>query len=82
MERNFLLSAVPTSALGPMQLPTEWVPEVLSPRVKGQVREVDHSTPSSAEAKNDAAIPPHFHTFTWYIHSYFGFLSPYLSEPK
>jgi hypothetical protein len=39
-------------ALGPTQLPIQWVPGALSLEVKRPVREADHSPPSSAEVKN------------------------------
>jgi hypothetical protein len=38
-------------ALGLTQAPIQWVPEALSPRVKRQEREADHSPPASAEVK-------------------------------
>jgi hypothetical protein len=34
------------------------VPAVVSPWVKRQVTEADHSPPSSAEARNGGAVPP------------------------
>jgi hypothetical protein len=37
---------------------TQWQSEAVSPWVKQQGREADHSPPSSAEVKNRAAIPP------------------------
>jgi hypothetical protein len=39
------------------QPPIQWVPRALSPEVKRQGREADHSAPSSAEVKNGGAIP-------------------------
>jgi hypothetical protein len=36
----------------------QWVPGAVSPRVKRQEREADHSPPPSAEVKNDGAILP------------------------
>jgi hypothetical protein len=39
-------------ALGSTQPPIQWVPGALSPRVKRQGREADHSPPSSADVKN------------------------------
>jgi hypothetical protein len=45
-------------ALRPTQPPIQWVPEALSPGVKRQERESDHSLPSSAEVKNGRPIPP------------------------
>jgi hypothetical protein len=46
----FLFTASRT-ALGPTQLPIQWVPEALSLGVKLPGREADHSPPSSAEVK-------------------------------
>jgi hypothetical protein len=50
-------------ALWPTQPPIQWVPGTLSPGVKRQGREADHSPPSSAEVKNDGATPPLPHVF-------------------
>jgi hypothetical protein len=36
-----------------------------SPGGKRQGREADHPSPSSAEVKNDGAIPPLHHTSSW-----------------
>jgi hypothetical protein len=37
----------------------------LSPGVKRQGREADHSPPSSVEVKNGRVVPPLPHTSTW-----------------
>jgi hypothetical protein len=50
-------------ALGPTQSAIQWVPEVLTPRVKLPGREADHSPQSSAEVKN--AIPPLPKSSSW-----------------
>jgi hypothetical protein len=44
-----------------IQRPIQWLPGAISPGLKRQGREGDHLTPSSAEVKNDGAIPllPH-----------------------
>jgi hypothetical protein len=42
-EKICLFSASPTSVLRPTQPPIQWVPEALSPEVKLQGREADHS---------------------------------------
>jgi hypothetical protein len=47
-----------TSALGITQHPIKWVTGALSSRLKRQVREADHSPPSSTDVKNGGAIPP------------------------
>jgi hypothetical protein len=53
-------------SLGPTQQPIQWVPGVLSLDVKRPGREVDHSPPSGAEAKNACgAIPPLPNTSSW-----------------
>jgi hypothetical protein len=44
--------------VGPNQSPMQWLPSVLSPRVKRQGHEADHSPPSSAEVDNGGAIHP------------------------
>jgi hypothetical protein len=47
-----LFTTASRPALGPTQLPIQWVPGVLSLGVKRPRREADHSLPSSAEVKN------------------------------
>jgi hypothetical protein len=54
----FLYATASRRALGPTQPPIQWAPGALSPGVKRQVREADHSFPSSAEVKNCGAVPP------------------------
>jgi hypothetical protein len=49
---TFLFATASRTALGPNQPPIQWVPRVLSPGVKPQERETDHSPPSSAEVNN------------------------------
>jgi hypothetical protein len=39
-------------ALGPAQIPVQWVPGTLSPGIKRPGREADHLPPASAEIKN------------------------------
>jgi hypothetical protein len=56
----FLFFTASRPALGPTQPHIQWVPGALSP---GQ--EADHSPPSSAEVKNDGAIPPLPHMSSW-----------------
>jgi hypothetical protein len=46
---HFSISSTP--ALGSTQLPIQWVLGALSPGVKWQAREADHSPPISAEVK-------------------------------
>jgi hypothetical protein len=50
----------------PTQHPVQWVPGALSPGVKRQGCEADHSPPSSAEAKKGGAIPPLPHMSSWH----------------
>jgi hypothetical protein len=45
------------------QPPVQWVQGILSPGVKREWREADHSLPSSAEVKNGEAITSLSHTF-------------------
>jgi hypothetical protein len=47
-------------ALGSTQPPIEWVPGALSPGLKRQGRETDHSPPANAEVKKNVEL---------YIHS-------------
>jgi hypothetical protein len=49
--KNIFFSASPRSALGPTQLPIQWVPGALSQRVKRQGCEADNSPPNSAQIK-------------------------------
>jgi hypothetical protein len=52
-QRIFPLTSVSRPALGPTQLPVQWVPVVLSQGVKARPgRDADHSPPSSAEVVN------------------------------
>jgi hypothetical protein len=53
-------------ALGPTKIPIELVSGAVSSGLKRQGREADHSPPSSAEVKNDGAIPPHPHMSAWH----------------
>jgi hypothetical protein len=48
----FIFTTASRTALGPTQLPIQWVPGALSLGVKRLGREADHSLPSSAEVKN------------------------------
>jgi hypothetical protein len=48
--------------MGPTQPNIQWA---LSPGVKRQGREADHSRQASPEAKNSEAIPPLSHTTLW-----------------
>jgi len=48
----FLFTTIPRPALGPTQLPIQWLLGELSPRVKQLGHEADHSPPSSAKVKN------------------------------
>jgi hypothetical protein len=49
--KNFLFSTSSRLTLGPTQPPIQWVLGALSPGVKRQGREADHSPPASAEVK-------------------------------
>jgi hypothetical protein len=50
----------------PMKSSTQWVSGAVSPGVKCQGHEADHSSPHSAEVKNDGDIPPLPHTSSWH----------------
>jgi hypothetical protein len=52
--------------LGPTQPPIQWIPGALSPGVKRQGHEADHSPPASAEVENGGAITPHPHMSSWH----------------
>jgi hypothetical protein len=49
--KNFLFSVSSRPALRFIQPPIQWVPVVISARVKRPRREADHSPPASAEVK-------------------------------
>jgi hypothetical protein len=63
---NRITDGEPSSrpALGPTQLPTQWVLGVSSPAVKRPGREADHPPPSSAEVNNGGPIPPLLHMYS------------------
>jgi hypothetical protein len=54
-------------ALGPIQLPINWVQEPLSPRIEQPGHEADHSPTSSAEFMNCGAIVPLPHMYSWSV---------------
>jgi hypothetical protein len=56
--KTFSFSITSGPALGSTLPPTRRVPTAVSPGIKWQGREADHSLPSSAKLKNDGAIPP------------------------
>jgi hypothetical protein len=60
-DKIFLFYVTSRPAVGPTQPPIQCVPGAVSPGVKRQGREADHSSASSAEVKNGDAIPvvPH-----------------------
>jgi hypothetical protein len=60
--RDFLISR---PAQRPIQLPVQWVPGALSPGLKRQGREANHSPPSSTEVKNGGTVPPLSHPSLW-----------------
>jgi hypothetical protein len=59
-------SIAPRLTLGRSQHPIQLVPAALSPGVKPQGREADHSPPSSAEVKKGGAMSPLHHTPSWH----------------
>jgi hypothetical protein len=63
----FLFTTASRTALGPTQLPIQWVPGTLSLGVKCSGREADHSTPSSAEVKEcvELYLHPQYVFMAW-----------------
>jgi hypothetical protein len=57
MQDSSLLYSAQTES-GPTHLPAQWVMGTLSPGVKQQGREADHSLQSTAEVKKGESIPP------------------------
>jgi hypothetical protein len=64
--KYFFFSTVFRPALGRTQPPSQWVLAALSPGLKRQVREADHSSPSIAEVRNDGSIPPLPYISSWH----------------
>jgi hypothetical protein len=60
-----LFFIAPRPAVRPAQPPILWVPGVFFPWDKAQGREANRLPPSSAEVKNDGAIPPLPHMYSW-----------------
>jgi hypothetical protein len=58
----FLSSVTSRPAVGPTQPPIQWLPGTVPLRVKRPRHEYDHSSPFSAEVKNDGAVPQLPHT--------------------
>jgi hypothetical protein len=54
----FLFFTASRPTLGPTKLPIPWVPGTLSPGVRRQGREADHSLPSCTEVTEGGAISP------------------------
>jgi hypothetical protein len=50
----------------PIQSLIEWVPRAHSPGTKRPGFEADHSSPSTADVKNDGAVPPLSRMSTWH----------------
>jgi hypothetical protein len=57
--KNSHFSMPPRPALGSTQPPIQWVPEVLSPRVKRPGREADHLPQTTAEVKKNVGLCIH-----------------------
>jgi hypothetical protein len=65
--KDFLLSTSSRQVFGPIQPTIRWVAGALSPGVKQSEREIDHSTPASAEVKNMSIYTSTPHTLSWRI---------------
>jgi hypothetical protein len=63
--KNFHFSMLSTPALGPTQPPIQWVPGALSPEVKRQGREADHSPQTTAEVKKMWLYTSILYTSSW-----------------
>jgi hypothetical protein len=76
---NFLFLMVSRLVLWPTQPHIQWVPTALFQWVKQLECETDHSPPTSANVKNDGAIPPHGMVLTWLSR---GAIYLYFTSPK
>jgi hypothetical protein len=64
--QDFLFYEASRQALGPTGPPIQWVLKALSPVIKRQWREADHSPSSSAEVESGGTISPLPHMSSWY----------------
>jgi hypothetical protein len=79
----FFFATASRPILGPTQPPIQLVPGALSPLVRGEGYEVDHSPPSRAEIKNAwSYISTHLYVFiVWYlVKPRENFILPYLTS--
>jgi hypothetical protein len=60
----FLFSTASRPTLGPTQPLIQWATGALSPGIKRQGREPDHSPPSTAKVMNGGYIAPSLHMFS------------------
>jgi hypothetical protein len=78
----FLFTTESRTALGPTQLPIQWVPGALSLEVKRPGREADHWPPSSAEVKEYVELYLHYpNTPSWHAAQLKAQGIPLLSYP-
>jgi hypothetical protein len=61
----FFFTTASKTALGPTQIPIQWVAGALSLGVKRPGREADHLPPSSAEVKECIASTPQYAFMVW-----------------
>jgi hypothetical protein len=61
----FLFFTTSRPTLRPNHPPSQWPLELLSPEIKRNERDADHSPPSSVKVENCGAIPPLLPMSSW-----------------
>jgi hypothetical protein len=67
-----LFSISSRATLGPTQSPIQWIPGVLSSRIKRPEREADYSPPSSVEVENGGAYTSQYITYIIKLNTFTG----------